>query len=243
MSEDLEMPRPARLVCTTGWSLTESAGLPIAALALAGWLWGRNAGLIAGVAVVWIIAIIRKIHTGSVPSLLIISVIVLTLQTAVAVGTGELWIFLLHFPIANLALCILFARTARGPDPIVARLAAEVVSLKQPATPNPGLLRFFQDATWLWAGIFLLLAASMAVLLVTESTAGFILFSTIATVALIVAGAGACALWLRAVLRRLDLSLRFVAGLAAEGLAAAGVTGWCGGHRSPLGAVGPDGAD
>jgi hypothetical protein len=216
VADDLEMPRPARLVRTTAWSLIESAGLPIGALALAGWLWGRNAGLIAGVAVVWILAIIRKVHTGSVPSLLIISVIVLTLQTAVAVGTGEIWIFLLHFPVANLVLSIVFARTARSPDPIVARLAAEVVCLRQPATPIPGLRRFFQDATWLWAGIFLLLAVAMVGLLVTQSTAGFLLFSTLATVGLILAGAAACAFWLRVVLRRLGLNLRFVSDLAAR---------------------------
>jgi uncharacterized membrane protein len=206
------MPRPARLVRTTAWSLIESAGLPIAALALAGWLWGRNAGLIAGVAVVWIIAAIRKIHTGTVPSLVMISVVVLTLQTVLAVATGQLWIFLLHFPVANLFLCVLFARTARGPNPIVARLAAEVVSLRQPANPSPGLLRYFQDVTLLWAAIFLLLAASMAALLVTQSTAVFLLLSTVATVVLIVAGAGASALWLRVVLRRLGMGLRFVPG-------------------------------
>jgi hypothetical protein len=211
VAEDLEMPRPARLLRTTAWSLIESAGLPVGALALAGWLWGRDAGLIAGVVVVWIIAAIRKIHTGTVPSLVVISVVVLTLQTVLAVATGQLWIFLLHFPVANLFLCILFARTARGSNPIVAQLAAEVVALRQPATPNPGLHRYFQDATWLWAGISLLLAVSMAALLATQSTAMFILLATVATVLLIVAGAGASALWLRVVLRRLGLGFRFAA--------------------------------
>jgi hypothetical protein len=195
VAEDLEMPRPARLLRTTAWSLIESAGLPVGALALAGWLWGRDAGLIAGVVVVWIIAAIRKIHTGTVPSLVVISVVVLTLQTVLAVATGQLWIFLLHFPVANLFLCILFARTARGSNPIVAQLAAEVVALRQPATPNPGLHRYFQDATWL----------------ATQSTAMFILLATVATVLLIVAGAGASALWLRVALRRLGLGFRFAA--------------------------------
>lgn len=63
---------------------------------------------------------------------------------------------------------VLFVRTDRGPDPLVARLAAEVVALRPPATHHPGLRRFFQGATWLCAGIFLLLAAGLAVLIVTE---------------------------------------------------------------------------
>jgi hypothetical protein len=209
MAECLELPRPARLLRTTACSLTESVGLPIAALALAAWLWGRNAGLLAALAAVWITLAVRKIRAGPVPKLLTISTIVLTLQTAAAIGTGELWIFLLHFPVANLCLSILFARTARGQSPIIAKLAAEVVALRQPATPNPGLHRFFQAATWLWAGIFLLLAACLAGLLVTQPTPMFLLLSTVATVALIVTGTGASALWLRAVLRRLGLPVRF----------------------------------
>jgi hypothetical protein len=211
MADHLEMPRPAQLVRTTGWSLIESAGLPVLALALGAWLWGRNAGLLAGLAVVWITAAVRKIRSGSVPSLLIISAVLLTLQTAVAIFTGQLWIFLLHFPAGNLALCILFARTASGPNPIIARLAAEVVALRQPATPHPGLLRFFQGATWLWAAIFLLLAIVLALLLATQPTATFLVISTVATVVLIAAGAAASALWLRVVLRRHGLGFRFAA--------------------------------
>jgi hypothetical protein len=48
----------------------------------------------------------------------------------------------------------------------------EVVALRQPATPHPGLRHFFQEATWLWAGIVLLLTAGLAMLMVTEPFAG-----------------------------------------------------------------------
>jgi hypothetical protein len=209
MAEHLELPRPLRLLRTMAWSLTESAGLPVAAYAADGWLGGRDAGLLAGLTAIWATVAVRKVATGSVPSLLMISAIVLTLQTAVVIGTGELWIFLLQFPLANLCMCLLFARTARGPNPLVARLAAEVVALRQPATRHPGLHRFFQRATWLWAGIFLLLAASLAVLMETEPAGTFLMLSTAATITLVVAGTGASTLWLLSVLRRLGLRLRF----------------------------------
>jgi uncharacterized membrane protein len=124
-------------------------------------------------------------------------------------ATGELWLFLLQFPLANLCMCVLFARTASGPNPLVARLAAEVVALRQPGTPDPGLHRFFQEATWLWAGIFLLLAAGLAVMMVTEPAKMFLMLSTAATVALVAAGTGASALRFSLVLRRLGLRLRF----------------------------------
>jgi hypothetical protein len=209
MAGDLEVPRPLRLVLTAGWNLTESVGLPVAAYAVAAWLAGRDAGLIAGLAAIWLTAVIRKVVTGSVPSLLTITAIELTVQAAVVLATGELWLFLLQFPLANLAMCVLFARTAGGPDPLVARLAAEVVALRQPAVRHPGLHRFFQGATWLWAGIFLLLTAALAVLMVTESAGVFLMLSTVVTVALVVAGTGASALWFLWVLRRLGLRLCF----------------------------------
>ncbi|HEY1321586.1 MAG TPA: hypothetical protein VGF32_15120, partial [Streptosporangiaceae bacterium] len=159
-------------------------------------------------AATWVTALIRKIATGSVPSLLTISAAVLTLQTAIVLSTGQLWLYLLQFPVANLVMCVLFARTARGPSPLVARLAAEVVALRQPGH-HPGLHRFFQGATWLWAGIFFLLTAGLGVLMVTEPTRLFIMLSTTLTIALVVAGVGVSALWFRSVLRRFGLGLRF----------------------------------
>ncbi len=209
MPDHLELPRPLRLLRTTAWSLTESAGLPVAAYAVGAWLAGRDAGLLAGLGATWAAAAIRKIATGCVPGLLTISAVVLTLQTAVVIATGELWIFLLQFPLANFCMCVLFARTARGPNPLVAKLASEVVALRQPTTHHPGLHRFFQGATWLWAGIFLLLTASLAVLMVTEPAGTFLMLTTVATAVLVVAGTGASTLWFLSVLRRLGLRLRF----------------------------------
>ena len=206
---DLEVPRPLRLILTAGWNLTESVGLPVAAYAVAAWADGRDAGMVAGLVAIWVTAVIRKVVTGFVPSLLTITAVELTVQAAVVLATGDLWLFLLQFPLANLAMCLLFARTAGGPDPLVARLAAEVVALRQPATIHPGLHRFFQGATWLWAGIFLLLTAALAILMVTESVDVFLLLTTAVTVALVVAGTGASVLWFLSVLRRLGLRLRF----------------------------------
>ncbi len=229
---DLEVPRPLRLLLTAAWSLTESAGLPVVAYVLAAWVGGRGAGMIAGLAVIWLTAVIRKVATGSVPSILTISALVLTVQAAVVLATGELWLFLLQFPLANLAICVLFARTASGPDPLVARLAADVVALRQPATRHPGLHRFFQKATWLWAGIFLLLTLGLAALMITVPAGTFLMLSTIATIALTAAGTGASALWFRAALHRFGLRLRFALhpGLTAVGPVSRGSPGgdWIG---------------
>jgi hypothetical protein len=215
MSECLELPRPIQLVRTVGWNAAESFGLPVAGYAVAASLAGRDAGLWAMLATIWLTAIARKIFTGSVPSLVMISIAVLTVQTVAAIATGNLLIFLVHFPVANLALCIVFARTARGRSPIAARLAAEVIGLQCPAIHQPRLHRFFQHVTVLWAGVFLLLAVSLGVLLATVPLASYVPIWAATTVVLIAAGIAASAWWLRSVLRRLSISLRFAPAITA----------------------------
>jgi hypothetical protein len=54
-----------------------------------------------------------------------------------------------------------------------------------------------------------LLAAGLAVLMVTEPAQVFLMLSTAATVALVIAGTGVSTLWFLKVLRRLGLRLRF----------------------------------
>ena len=67
-----------------------------------------------------------------------------------------------------------------------------------------------RGATRLRAGIFLLLlAAGLAVIMVTEPANMFLMLWTAATVALAAAGTGASAPWFFSVLRRPGLRLRF----------------------------------
>ena len=114
--------------------------------------------------------------------------LVLTLQAVLVLATGSVLLFLLQFPVANLALCIAFARTAPTGRPLVAQLAAEVVALRQPSAAHPGLDRFFRTVTWLWAGIFAASAIGLAVLLAAVPTPVFLLLTTLVTVAGVAAG-------------------------------------------------------
>ena len=203
------------MIRTVGWNLAESFGLPTGAYVLAAWLGGRDAGLWAMLAAIWFTAALRKVVTKSVPGLVTISLIVLTVQTLAAIVTGSLWIFLLHFPLANLGLCVLFARTAGGRSPIAARLAAEVIGLRCPDCHRQGMHRFFQGVTVLWAGVFLLLAAGLGALLATVPVDVYVPIWAVTTIVFIAAGIGVSVWWLRSVVRRLGTGFRFVAPAAA----------------------------
>jgi hypothetical protein len=208
MHEHLELPRPWRLVLTAGWNLAESLGLPVVGYILGATLGGRDAGMVAATAVVWLTVLGRKVVTRSVPGLLTISALVLALQTAVVIVTGSVLFFLLQFPLANLGLCVLFARTASTRKPLVAQLAAEVVALRHPSH-HPGLHRFFQGATWLWAGIFAVSTVGLAVLMAFEPVKVFLLLTTAVTIGGTVAGTCLSAVWFFRVLRRFGLRVRF----------------------------------
>ena len=207
----LELPRPWRLMLTAGWNLTESLGIPVAGYFIGARLGGRDVGMLAATGVVWLTVAGRKVFTRTVPGLLTISALVLTLQTAVVIVTGSVLFFLLQFPLVNLALCVLFGRTAPTRQPLVAQLAAEVVALRYPSY-HLGLHRFFQGATWLWAGIFAASAAYLAVSLAIEPVRVFLLLTTAVTVGGVVAGTVLSALWFIRVLRRSGLRVRFAAG-------------------------------
>jgi hypothetical protein len=207
-TEHLELPHPRRLLWTTAWTMAESVGLPFGTYVVVTDVVSPDAGLLAGTAVVWLLIALRKVVTKSVTALLMISALVLTVQTAVAISTGYTWMFQLQFPLGNLAMCVMFARSAPTRKPLVAQLAEEVVALKQ---PHPGLHRFFQGATWLWAGLFLLLTLGMAVMMETEPFKLFMLLSSVVTVGLTAVGAAICTLWFLAVIRRLGLRLYFTA--------------------------------
>jgi len=210
--EYVELPRPMWLLRTAGVSLAESFGLPTGGYAIAAWLAGRDAGLWTLLGVIWLTAGIRLLLTRSVPSLVLISLIMLTVQTVATIATGNLLIFLVHFPLADLGLCLLFARTTRRHTPLAARLAAEVIGLRSPAVHQPRLYPFFQHVTVLWAGVFLLLAAALGALLATIPLATYVPVWAITTITLISAGIVASALWFRSVLRRLGIRFRFARG-------------------------------
>src|SRR5260370_36505906 len=89
MAGPVEFPGALGLLAAISWSLTESAGLPIGALALGAWLFGRDAGLLAGLATTWLVALIRKIATGSVPSLLTITAAAWPPPTALRPPAGQ----------------------------------------------------------------------------------------------------------------------------------------------------------
>ena len=211
MAEHVELPRPWRLLRTAGWNLTEALGLPAIGYIAGDLIAGKDAAVLGATAVLWLVIIVRKVMPGNVPGLLMITGLAMTVQAALVMVTGNMWLFLLQFPLSHLAMALLFAKTARTEKPLVARLAGEVIALRQPATHHPGLHRFFQGTTWLWAGIFFVLTLGMFGMMVTEPTNLFLALTMAATIGITAVGTVLSVLWFFAMCRKTGLRLRFAA--------------------------------
>ena len=192
-------------------SFGESFGVPFGAFLIVDALAGQHPGLIAGLAATWFVALARKVVTGNVPGLVLMSVVLLSLQTMLAFMTGQTWIYLLQIPMAKFMLSLVFARTAPTSSPLVGRLAGEVVALPHVWITHDDLNRFFRGATWLWSVIFLMLSFMLTAMVVTQPLETAMLVSTVVSIGLAAVGAGICVVWFRRVIRRLGLSLRFTA--------------------------------
>ena len=83
------------------------------------------------------------------------------------------------------------------------------MALRQPAAHHAGLHRFFQGATWLWAGIFFISTVGLGVLMAFEPVKVFLLLTTVVTVGGTVAGTFLSACWFFRVLHRFGLRVRF----------------------------------
>ncbi|HEY3685722.1 MAG TPA: hypothetical protein VGL93_22010 [Streptosporangiaceae bacterium] len=211
MLQHIELPRPWRLLRTAAVSFGESFGVPVGAFLIVDAVAGQRPGLIAGLAATWLVALARKVMTGAVPGLVVMSVVLLSLQTMLAFMTGQTWIYLLQIPLAKFLLSLVFARTAATRNPLVGRLAGEVVALPHVWITHADLHRFFRGATWLWSVIFLVLSIMLAAMVVTQPLETAVLVSTLGSIALAGLGAGICVVWFRRVIHRLGLTLRFTA--------------------------------
>jgi hypothetical protein len=207
--QHINLPRPWRVARTLIISLAESFGIPLAVFAGVDVLAGDHAALLAGLGCAWLAMAVRRLLGGPIPGLLIISTLLLSLQTVVAFTTGDTWVYLLQPAIAKLLLSGLFVRSTRSRRPLIGQLAKEVCALPETLTGHADLTELFRRLTLLWAGIFAVLAFGMGVMAVTQSVAAFLLTSTSSTVGLILLGAGFSLVWFRRRTRGLGLRMRF----------------------------------
>jgi len=129
-------------------------------------------------------AVVRRlVGHHSIPGVLQLAVIGLTVRTIVGILSGTFMYFLQ--PVATtLALALVFFGSLMFGRPMIARMASDFCPLAPEIACRPGVVRLFSGLTLLWAVVHLLSAATTFSLLVLLSTPTFVAVRTFVSLAI-----------------------------------------------------------
>ena len=130
--------------------------------------------------------------------LLLLTLVGLTVRTAVAFASGSTFLYFLQPVLNNTVVALLFLLSLATARPVVARLAADFYPLTEDIAKRPRVERLFWHLTLLWAVVALCKATVTYWLLQSQSTADFVLFKDtffLATTALAVTVTASASFW------------------------------------------------
>lgn len=186
--------------------VVEGTLLPIGIFYAAMWLsrfWGAVA---ASLAFSWGAVAFRVATRRSVPGLLLVGALGLTVRAIVAVLNDSPFVYFLQPTLGTFALAAAFLLSVPAGKPLAARLAADFLPMPDWFVAHPAIRRFFVRITVLWAGVQLGNAAVALWLLMNESITVFLALKTGVTALTMAAAIGWSTLWFRRVLRTNGLS-------------------------------------
>jgi hypothetical protein len=120
-------------------------------------------------------AIARRVVGGrTVPPILVLSTVALTVRTALAIASGSTFLYFVQPVLCTLTISAVFLGSLAMGRPLIALLASDFWPLTPEVAEHPAVVRLFRGLTILWAGINLALAAVTFVLLLTLPVEAFV---------------------------------------------------------------------
>jgi hypothetical protein len=141
----------------------------------------------------------------TIPPILILAVVGITVRTAVALASGSTFVYFFQPILGTVATAGVFLLSLVIGRPMVARLAHEFCPLTPETAGLPAVVRLFRGLTVLWAGVSLATAATTMVLLVSLPLAAFVAAKTISGLLITTAGIALTVTWSLRTARREDL--------------------------------------
>ena len=135
-------------------------GLHSAYLAVLAWAYGAFA--------------VRVARGRSVPPLLVLTMIGISVRTVVAIISGSPFVYFLQPVLSTVAMSLVFLGSVMIGRPLIASLAHEFWPLTAEDEACPAVNRLFRNLTVLWAGINLATAVTTLVLLTVLPLAAFV---------------------------------------------------------------------
>jgi len=169
------IPHPLALLRHAGPALAEGVIGPVLLFYIVLLVVGVDGALWAALGFAFA-AIGRRLLAGERPSaILLVSAIVLTGRTALALATGSTFVYFLQPTLGTFLVAAAFLLSLRLRRPLAERLTRDFCPLDTSLTARPRIRRFFQHVTLLWTVAFLANASVTLWLLLTASLQTFVL--------------------------------------------------------------------
>ena len=122
--------------------------------------------------------------------LLMLTVAILTIRTAITLSTGDTFIYFLQPVVSDGVVALIFLASLATTTPVVARLAADFYPMNQDVATRPRIRRLFWHLTLLWGGVGLVKGGVGYWLLQSQSLVDFVLIKNIVVISLTVCAVG-----------------------------------------------------
>ena len=162
-------------------------------------------------ALFWTYAVILyRTRTGStVPGIVILSAIGLTVNTGLALATGSVVVYFLQPTVSTTLIGFAFLISLHRKRPLAERIAKDFCPFDAETANHPMLKLFFARLSGLWAFSSLFNGAFTLWLLLTQDLATFVLIKAFTGPVLTALTLGTAAGWFRYKMRRSGVSLEF----------------------------------
>lgn len=137
-------------------------------------VFGLTAAYLVALAWAYGAVAVRRARGRSVPPLLLLAVIGLSVRTVVAAISGSSFVYFFQPVLSTLAMSAVFLISVLIRRPLIARLAHEFWPITPEDEACPGLSRHFRNLTLLWAGVNLLTATVTLTLLMVLPLGPFV---------------------------------------------------------------------
>jgi hypothetical protein len=198
-------------------ALLESTIVPGALFYLVLVLDGFHGALIAALA--WSLLALgrRLVQRHKIPSVLVLSVVLVGARTIVAYVTGSAFLYFIQPTASTFLVAVLFLVTAVARRPIIEKLARDFCPLDPEMFARPFVRRFFLRLSLLWFVVLATQAGFILWLLLESSVRAFVLERSLVSAVLTLGGIVLSTLWFVRVMRGAGLTVRFSGALASIG--------------------------
>lgn len=186
---------PWAVVIRVAVSLTTAVVIPAVVLWSMLELFNVAAAVIGALA--WMVAAMgwRYVTKRPVSGLLLLTLGVLTIRTAFTLATGNTLVYFIQPVFADLAVAAIFLGSLWTSRPIIARLAPEFYPMSAAVAAQPGMRGLFRRLTLMWGAVILAKAGITLWLLLSLSTADFVLIKSGAIITLTLTAAVVTIVW------------------------------------------------